>query len=97
MKAFYGSNAWKMCRKAYKKQVGGLCEECLKNGLINPGEVVHHKIYVTPTNVTDPAVTLSFDNLQLLCRKHHEEIHNRIKKRYCIDGQGNVVINLPLS
>ena len=87
----------KCAGKPIKKQVGGLCEECLKNGLINPGEVVHHIIFITPGNVTDPAITLSFDNLRLLCRKHHEEIHNRLKKRYCIDGQGNVVINLPLS
>ena len=39
---FYTTFEWKRCREAYAKSVGGLCERCLKKGLVVPGEIVHH-------------------------------------------------------
>ena len=30
---FYSSTAWKKCRSQYLQQVGGLCEDCLEQGL----------------------------------------------------------------
>ena len=51
---FYGTQAWKRCRKAYASYAGGLCERCLRNGLISPGKIVHHKIHLTPENIKDP-------------------------------------------
>ena len=74
--AFYNSNAWKECRTAYKKSVGGLCERCLKNGLVVAGDIVHHKIHLTPENINDPAVTLNFKNLELVCRECHALEHS---------------------
>ena len=44
---FYNSQAWKDTRRNYKQSVGGLCERCLKKGLYNPAEVVHHKTPLT--------------------------------------------------
>ena len=89
--AFYSSNAWKECRTAYKKSVGGLCERCLKNGLVVAGDIVHHKVHLDLTNVTDPYVTLNFDNLELLCRECHAAEHGS-KKRYKVDVFGNVQV-----
>lgn len=88
-KAFYGSKAWENCRKAYKKSVGGLCERCLKAGVIRSGEMVHHKIHLTEETIQDPAVALNFDNLELLCRDCHAAEH-ATKKRYVVDANGYV-------
>lgn len=88
---FYGSPAWKRCREAYKKKAGGLCEQCLSRGLYNPAEMVHHKIHITPENITDPKIVLNFDNLEALCRDCHAKMHGR-EKRYRIDESGRVEI-----
>jgi len=92
---FYSSVAWKNCRKSYKKSVGGLCERCLSRGIYTPGEIVHHKEHVTPDNVDDPNVTLSFENLELVCRgchaEGHAEMYGHDARRYVVDESGNVV------
>ena len=67
--AFYKSKAWTDCREAYARSVGGLCERCLRDGRFTAGEIVHHKTHITPENITDPRVTLSWDNLELVCRR----------------------------
>lgn len=87
----YKSKAWQNCREAYAKSVGGLCERCLAMGVYRPGEIVHHRIHITADNCNDPAVTLCFDNLQLLCRDCHAEVH--AGKRYSVDAAGRVVID----
>ena len=89
--SFYSSRAWENCRTAYKRRVGGLCERCLAHGLYVPGEIVHHKIHLTPDNIGDPNVTLNFDNLELVCRNCHAEEHSRLKKRYRFDENGRCV------
>lgn len=91
-KAFYTSGAWEQCRAAYRKKAGGLCERCERKGLITPGEIVHHKIHITPANINNPDITLSFDNLELVCRDCHAEIHEKNKKRYKVDASGRVEI-----
>ena len=90
--AFYGSQAWKKCRREYKKSVGGLCERCKANGLIEPGYFVHHKEYINARNISDPNILLSFNNLELLCMDCHNKEHGRVKKerRYFIDESGKV-------
>lgn len=98
--SFYNSMAWKECRTAYRKKRGGLCERCLKKGVFSAGEIVHHKIKLTPQNVTDPTVTLNTDNLELLCRECHAEVHEqkrtgwrknwRKPRRYSIGEDGRV-------
>ena len=86
---FYKTKPWQNCRDGYLKSVGGLCERCLAKGLIVPAEIVHHKIYLTEENITDPSVALNFDNLEALCRACHGEAHGR-KKRYSIAADGSV-------
>ena len=88
---FYSSQAWVDCREAYKASVGGLCERCKERGLIVPGEIVHHKIHLTPDTIHDPAVSLAWDNLELVCRECHAEEHGATRKRYEIDELGRVV------
>ena len=89
---FYSSKAWKNTRKAYAKSKMNLCEICLAQGLYKPGEIVHHKIHLTPENVGNPDITLDWNNLQLVCRDCHAAIHDydRRKRRYKIDSMGRV-------
>lgn len=90
-KAFYTSREWKQCRVAYRKYVGGLCEPCLKRGYITAGEIVHHKIFLTPENINNPEIALNFDNLELVCRDCHAQKHGSMK-RYKVDELGRVTI-----
>lgn len=88
---FYSSFAWKKTRAAYAKSVGGLCERCLERGLYVPGTSVHHIVALTPDNITNPNITLSFDNLMLLCDYCHYSVEGKkVERRYEVDEQGNV-------
>lgn len=94
VQGFYNTTVWQNCRNEYVKSVGGLCERCYKNGIIKHGEHVHHIKHVTPENVSDPSVTLNFDNLILLCRECHGEMHrDKSKKRFKVDKYGRVTAN----
>lgn len=86
---FYHSWAWAKCRREYTKRVGGLCERCLKRGLIVAGAQVHHKKRLTPQNINNPRITLSFDNLELLCEECHKREHKN-EVRWRTDSNGHV-------
>ena len=87
-RAFYRSWPWIKCQRAYKNSKGGLCERCWSKGLIVPGDEVHHKVKLTPENITDPAVALNWDNLELLCKNCHLEEHRGVRWR--ADEMGHV-------
>lgn len=87
---FYKGTAWKECAIAYKKSVGGLCEPCREKGIITAGEIVHHKMRITPENICDPNVTLNWNNLQCVCRECHAEAHTKVRRRYKVDKFGRV-------
>lgn len=96
-KVFYATQAWKDTRRNYKQSVGGLCERCLAKGIIEPAEIIHHKIPLTVDNVSDANISLGWNNLQALCRKCHAEVHDemyaeRSGRRYKIDENGKVVV-----
>jgi len=89
---FYKSKAWERTRDAYIAYRHGLCERCGAGG-----KIVHHRVRLTPENIHDPAVTLSFDNLELLCqechnREHHVKLNKSIAdKSLTFDDEGNIV------
>lgn len=97
-KSFYKSKAWQQCRAGYVASVGGLCERCLRNGIVTAGEIVHHKIPVTPDTIHDPQVLLSWSNLELVCRECHRALHedqmhksaNRAARRFSVDENGKI-------
>lgn len=92
---FYNTKAWQECRNGYFKSKGGLCERCLNRGLIVPGVIVHHKIYLNAENVKDPTIALNWDNLELLCEEDHNREHFKGKgnnRRYKISEDGEVII-----
>ena len=91
-KPFYLSQEWRLVRKNYMKKVGGLCERCLKRGLITPAVVVHHRVHLTPENIKDEAIRVGEDNLEALCWSCHEKEHKKRDRRYTIDSDGHVII-----
>ena len=91
-RAFYKSAAWQACRSSYWRQVGGLCEDCLKAGRFTPGVEVHHIEELTPDNIGNPAVTLNPDNLVLLCHDCHMARHKGQTKRYTVDKVTGAVV-----
>lgn len=88
--SFYKSTAWKNCRQAYASSRRGLCERCLQRGIYTPGVIVHHKVHITPNNITDPDIVLNWQNLELLCRECHAKEHGAVHKRFTIDERGRV-------
>lgn len=95
--SFYKSAAWKNCREYVYRRSRGLCELCLKRGLIIPGEIVHHVVELTPENITNPAIATNPENLVLVCRECHAEQHPKERgknKRYKLDELGRVIYEL---
>lgn len=90
----YSSAAWARTRKAFAESKGGLCERCLARGLYTPGEQVHHIIHLTPENISDPAIALGWDNLMLVCKACHDDLH-RAPRRWCVDEGGAVEVTPP--
>lgn len=86
---FYNSEAWRKCRNGYRQSKRYLCERCLAKGIYKPGEIVHHKEPLTPATIHDPTKSLSWDNLELLCRDCHADAH-KPGKRYKVDDLGRI-------
>ena len=92
-KEFYLSVAWQRARDAHLHKTGYLCERCLKQGIIEPAAVVHHKIHITPENISDTKITLDDRNLESLCVQCHADVHSyqhRKPKRWRVDEDGSV-------
>lgn len=91
---FYASTKWQRTRKAYIKQVSGLCEMCKANGLYNPGKILHHKEELTPGNINEAKISIAFENLIYLCDECHKKVHGQIgqfiREGYAFDEQGNI-------
>ena len=91
--SFYKGTNWQFVRDSYLSKVGGLCERCLKRDELVPADIVNHKIYLTPANINDPSVTLSFDNLEALCIKCHNQEHFAEKRenRFSFSDDGKII------
>ena len=68
----YKTHAWKKLRQSYYTKQHGLCERCGQ-----PGDIVHHKVYITKENVNDPNITMNEKLLELLCISCHNKEHYR--------------------
>lgn len=91
-KAFYRSTAWRKTRAYIFDKEHGVCQRC--HGRNGPGAIVHHKIYLTPSNIHNPAIALGEDNLELLCRVCHALEHEAeltTDKSLMFDEEGNLV------
>lgn len=91
-KDFYKSRAWQDCRNGYMQKVNGLCEDCLAVGVYKPAQIVHHIVELTPENIGDPNISLSWSNLRAVCRECHAKAHGARPRRYQVDELGRVSV-----
>ncbi|SDO79636.1 HNH endonuclease [Halobacillus aidingensis] len=68
-----------------------MCERCGA-----PGDIVHHKEYITPGNIHDPNITLNHENLEYLCqtchnREHHGSGEDTVREGLAFNGDGELV------
>lgn len=77
-RSIYDTKKWRDLRKA-KLMQNPLCEKCFENGIITPAEDIHH--IVSFVDITDNLrrleIAYDFNNLQSLCKKCHQKIHNQ--------------------
>lgn len=89
--AFYSSGAWQTCRTSYAKSKAWTCERCG-----GAGAQVHHKIRLTPANLSNPEIALNWHNLELLCDECHKAEHKKREKkkpkRYAVAEDGRLLI-----
>lgn len=73
----YDSERWKHLR-AWKYVNSPLCEVCLQKDIVTPAEDIHHIVSFMSTNDPVQRVFLAYDydNLQSLCKRCHQSIHN---------------------
>lgn len=87
--AFYHSAAWKKAQRLAMQLHYGVCVKCGR-----PGKIVHHKIWLTLENITDPSIALGQDNLMVLCTDCHNRIHAKessVREGLEFDGSGQLV------
>lgn len=88
-KKFYLSKPWRKVRADVFKRDFGLCVRCGA-----PGEIVHHKTYLTARNINDPNIALNPDNLETLCRECHAAEHEgtlAVDRGLMFDANGDLV------
>lgn len=88
--SFYKSKAWHRVREYVYKRDKGLCQDCLKYGLITVAKEVHHIIPITESNISNPEITLNENNLISLCKNCHARRHSKKEKRYFVDEYGKI-------
>lgn len=83
-KDFYNSKAWRRCSKAYMTSKNYICERC--GGV---AVICHHKTHLNAKNISDPNITLCWNNLEALCHNCHdlEHMQKHSKTYFAADGQ----------
>ena len=76
----YNSREWKELRIAKLRSTNGLCEECMKEGIVTSARCVHHVVPIETARTKDEMKRLAFDvnNLRALCFACHARIHKEL-------------------
>ena len=76
----YNSREWKELRIAKLRSTNGLCEECMKEGIVTAARCVHHVVPIETARTKDEMKRLAFDinNLKALCFACHARIHKEL-------------------
>lgn len=84
-KPFYSSKQWRETQRAYMLSKSYICERCG-----GAAEVVHHKTYLTPENITDLNIALGWNNLEALCKDCHGKEHGLKKSLAYFNEAGEI-------
>lgn len=93
-KQFYKSGEWKNARKSFidnrMAMDGGTCQIC---GM-EPGVIVHHKIWLDDVNCNDPEISLNPDNFLYECQTCHnkERDPRRATPGRCLYGSNGEIV-----
>ena len=78
----YNSREWKELRIAKLRSTNGLCEECLKQGIVTSARCVHHVVPIETARTKDEMKRLAIDcglqGLKSLCFACHARIHKEM-------------------
>lgn len=93
---FYKSKQWLICRERFLASKYNLCERCSTDENPVAATIAHHKEYLTPQNINDPSISLSWDNLEALCQDCHNKEHHGSKEpkseqRYTFGADGQLI------
>lgn len=91
----YVSDAWRCFRHNLIQERGPVCERCFKVMTDTSKLIGHHKIALTPQNIDNLSVTLSKDNVDLVCFDCHNKEHQRYG--YVAQKRVYLVYGSPLS
>lgn len=69
--AFYKSYQWRKLRALAFERDKGLCQRCLKRGILKRADVVHHIVEV----LVDWSKRFDLDNLESVCHACHNREH----------------------
>lgn len=78
----YNSREWRELRAAKLRSTNGLCEECMKKGIVTAARCVHHVIPIETARTKDEMRRLAIDcglqGLKSLCFACHARIHKEL-------------------
>ena len=78
----YNSREWKELRIAKLRSTNGLCEECMKQGIVTAARCVHHIVPIETARTKDEMRRLAIDcglqGLRALCFACHARIHKEM-------------------
>ena len=78
----YNSREWKELRIAKLRSTNGLCEECMKHGIVTSARCVHHIVPIETARPKDELKRLAIDcglqGLMSLCFACHARIHKEL-------------------
>ena len=78
----YNSKRWKELRIAKLRSTNGLCEECMKQGIVTAARCVHHVVPIETARTKDEMRRLAIDcglqGLKSLCFACHARIHKEL-------------------
>lgn len=86
---FYNGRQWEQTQAAYMSSKNYICERCG-----DMARVVHHIKHITPKNIHDVNITLSWSNLMCLCHSCHQAIHGNMRitaEGLRFDDKGNLI------
>ena len=84
-RSFYTGKQWKETSKAFMTSKNYICERC---GAV--ATICHHIKYITPENITDPFITLNWENLEALCIDCHNAEHTGKASDFIFNYSGEV-------
>ena len=76
------SKQWQEVKRIVWQRTNGLCEECMKQGIVRAGVDCHHIVPVETATTPQEMERLCFDvnNVRLLCIACHSAIHKGMGK-----------------